>query len=265
MMKVDFLAGALPYVEGLNWRVLLLESGWKRPFLAKWKGGSGVYDATNEPDRLRELAKMCPGGNIGAACGPDSGFAVLDVDPRNGGDVSIRSLAASGYAFPTCPRQKTGNGGFHLLFQWEDWLKEARGKFAKGVDIKKGGGFILVTPSWTRASDQGPGGFYRWDISPFDAPLPRMPAWMKERLLPPPPPPRQAMAAPGDIRHLVDHVAHARQGNRNNALYWAARRAEEQGLLTSSAKQAFIAAAVSAGEERPKAISTVNSAVRRQS
>ena len=95
-MKVDFLSGALPYAEKLGWHVLLLEPGWKVPFLSKRRGGKGVYDATSDPDRLRHMARLCPGGNIGAACGPDSGFVVLDVDPRNGGDVSIRALAAAG-------------------------------------------------------------------------------------------------------------------------------------------------------------------------
>jgi Bifunctional DNA primase/polymerase, N-terminal len=265
-MKVDFLTGALPYAEKLSWCVLLLERGWKRPFLSKRKGGNGVYDATRDPGRIHELARMGPGGNIGVACGPDSGFVVLDVDPRNGGDVSIQALVASGYAFPNCPRQKTGNGGFHLLYQWEPWLKDARGKFAKGVDVKKAGGFIVVAPSWTRASDQGPGGLYRWEVSPFEVPIPRIPLWLKEKLLPPPPPVfNGSIAGPKDIRPLLDHAARAQNGNRNSALYWGVCRAAEQGLLTPSAKQAFISAALAAGEELPKAISTVNSAARRQS
>ncbi|MGA7324069.1 MAG: bifunctional DNA primase/polymerase [Rhodomicrobium sp.] len=217
-MKVDFTAGALPYAEKLGWYVLLLEPGWKRPFIAKRKGGNGVYDATNDLDHIRELSQRCPHGNIGVACGRASGFVVLDVDPRNGGDVSIRALAAAGYAFPACPRQRTRNGGFHLLFRWEDWHEKARGKFAKGVDVKKVGGFIVVAPSWTRASDQGPGGLYRWEVSPFDMPLPKMPVWMKEKLLPLPPSPRAAISTPSDIRPLIDHTAHAPNGNRNCSL-----------------------------------------------
>ena len=42
---------------------------------------------------------------------------VLDIDPRNGGDASIRALAAKGHPFPKSPRQRTGNGGFHLIYR----------------------------------------------------------------------------------------------------------------------------------------------------
>lgn len=206
---------------------------------------------------------MCSSGNVGVACGPASGFVVLDVDPRNGGDVSIRALAASGYAFPACPRQKTGNGGFHLLFRWEGWLEKARGKFAKGVDVKKAGGFIVVAPSWTRASDQGPGGLYRWEVSPFDVPLPKMPAWMKEKLVPPPAPKFETtVAGPSALHALIRDTATAKTGNRNSYLYWACRRAKEAGSLTRSAQMAFIEAAVAAGEDRNKAAATVWSAAK---
>jgi hypothetical protein len=264
-MKVDFVAGAMPYVERLGWHILLLGPSWKVPFFAKNGGGRGVYDATKDPEKIYRWGKCCPNGNLGAACGP-SGFFVLDVDPRNQGDVSIRAMAAAGNVFPYGPRQRTGNGGWHLLFQHEDWLSNARGKLAKGVDLKKAGGFILVAPSWTRASDQGPGGLYRWEVSPFEVPTPRMPAWMKEMLLPPPLPPRRPGAIPGPIslRPLIDHVAHAPNGNRNNALYWAACRAAEAGALTSFTKSALLAAALAAGEERPKALSTIESAARRK-
>ncbi len=261
-MRVDFLAGALPYVENLGWHILLLGPSWKVPYFAKEGGGRGVYDATNDPEKINQWGRLCPNGNLGAACGA-SGFLVIDVDPRNQGDVSIRALAAAGHAFPPGPRQRTGNGGWHLLFQAEDWVSRASGKLAKGVDVKKGGGFIVVAPSWTRASEQGPGGLYRWEVSPFDVPIPKIPCWLKEKLLPPPPPQFEGrIAGPQDIRPLLDVAAHAQNGNRNNALYWAACRAAEAGTLTPSAKSAFVSAALAAGEERQKAISTVESAAR---
>ena len=112
--NVDFTAGALPYAEQLGWKVLLLAPGSKLPFVSKEDGGNGVHDATSDPDQIRAWGKLCPNGNIGIACGEASGIVVVDVDPRNGGDVSIRALAAKGHPFPQAPRQRTGNGGFHL-------------------------------------------------------------------------------------------------------------------------------------------------------
>jgi hypothetical protein len=263
-MKVDFISGAIPYAEKLGWHVLLLGPGWKIPYFAKKKGGHGVYDASNDPELIRRWGKTCPGGNIGVACGPESGFFVLDVDPRNQGDASVRAMAAAGYAFPNGPRQRTGNGGWHLYFQYEDWVQNARGKLAKGVDVKKAGGLVLVAPSWTRASDQGPGGLYRWEVSPFEVATPKVPMWLKENLLPPPPPKFEGrVAGPQDIRPLLDVAAHAQQGNRNCALYWSACRAAEAGALTQSAKSAFVSAALAAGEDPKKARSTVESAARK--
>lgn len=63
------------------------------------------------------------------------------------------------------------------------------------------------------------------------------------------------------IDGLLRTVADASVGNRNNALYWAARTAAEEGNLDQIA-DALIAAAVSAGENESKARATVASARR---
>jgi hypothetical protein len=145
-MKVDFIAGALPYAEKLGWHILLLEPLGKRPRISKARGGRGVYDASASPDQIRQWGKMCPHGNLGAACGAASGFATLDVDPRDKGDEAIRALAAQGHHFPPGPRQRTGNNGWHLLFEDEPWMKAARGKLTSGVDFKREGGFSSLRP-----------------------------------------------------------------------------------------------------------------------
>jgi hypothetical protein len=256
-MNVDFAAGALPYVEKLNWRILPLIRLKKRPIVT-----NGVYDASNDPAQIRNWDKSYPHSNLGAACGEASGFVTLDIDPRNNGDEQIRALSAKGYSFPAGPRQRTGNNGWHLLFEYEPWMKQAKGKLTTGVDFKKPGGFIVIAPSFTGPSDAGPGGFYRWEVSPFDVPIPRMPLWLKERLLPPPPRRFHGLiTGPSNIQALIRDTANARNGNKNNYLYWACRRAKETGALTPSAQRAFIEAAVAAGEDRNKAVSTVKSAV----
>lgn len=260
-MKVDFIASAMPYAEKLGWRILLLEPLGKRPRISKARGGNGVHDASSDPDQIGTWGDLCPNGNLGAACGKASGFVTLDIDPRDKGDEAIRALAAQGYQFPRGPRQRTGNNGWHLLFQYEQWMKQAKGKLTKGVDFKKDGGFIVIAPSFTGPSDAGPGGLYRWEVSPFEVPIPRMPHWLKEKLLPPPPKPFHGLiTGPSDISALIRETANAHNGNRNNYLYWACRRAKEAGALTQSAQQAFIEAAVAAGEDRNKAAATVRSA-----
>jgi len=281
-MKVNFTERALPYAETLGWTVFPLAPGGKLPAIrtAHPKGdpqrgschgecgreGHGVYDATADPDKIRAWGRRFPQANLGLPCGAASGFLVLDVDPRSGGDQTIRAFAARGNPFPTCPRQRTGNGGYHLLFRFDASLGKPRGKLGQGVDVKASGGYILAAPSWTGPSDAGPGGPYVWEVSPFDTPIPPLPAWMREILYPPPPKPlRQFRAAgPRDIQPLVNYVLRSPNGNRNNDLFWAACRVAEQGCLTLSAQDALLRAAVSIGLERPKALATIRSASKQE-
>jgi hypothetical protein len=280
-MKVNFVGGALPYAEELGWHVFPLAAGWKLPAIQAThsKGdpmrgvcrgecgrqGHGVWDATTDAERIAEWARRFPCANIGIACGATSGFDAIDIDPRNAGDQTIRALAARGYQFPSGPRQRTGNGGFHLLFQHEPSLGKPKGKLGQGVDVKSTGGYILAAPSWTRASDAGSGGPYVWEKSPFDIAVPKMPIWMKAILYPPPRPVSDFKASGfQDIRPLIDFVAKAADGSRNNSLYWAACRAAEAGSLTPSTQAELLDAAIAAGLERQKALNTIHSAARRE-
>jgi len=68
----------------------LAASGWpifplngKIPAIA---GGRGVLDATTDPGQITEWWTRLPTANIGA--GVPDGLLVIDVDPRNGGDLN---------------------------------------------------------------------------------------------------------------------------------------------------------------------------------
>ena len=96
--------------------------------------------------------------NWGIRCGPESGITVIDVDPRNGGDVNaILPL------LPSAPRVKTGGGGWHFYCQ----CVPPRTKFAKipGIDFKNNG--YVVSPGSIHPS----GNPYTWeqegDLPPF--------------------------------------------------------------------------------------------------
>jgi hypothetical protein len=267
-MKVDFVAGTLPFAEKLGWKVLLLEPQWKRPFLSKREGGNGVHDASSDPGQIRAWGRACPNGNIGIACGEASGIVVLDVDPRNGGDVAIRALAAKGHVFPKGPRARTGNGGFHLLYRHQPGIGGSKNKLGRGIDVKSTGGYIVVAPSWTRGSDAGPGGSYVWEVSPFAMPVPRLPIWLSTMLNPPPR--RQAAytpeAAADDLEGLIRFVSTSQAGERNSRLYWAACRAREQverrTVSEASAMARLTAAATAIGLPALEAQRTIASGFR---
>lgn len=265
-MKVDFTAGALPYAEQLGWKVFLLAPGLKVPYFAKQRGGNGVHDATLDPDQIRAWGQVCPHGNVGVACGKQSAIVVVDVDPRNGGDASLAALAAKGRVLPPGPRGRTGNGGWHYVFKFDSRITNSKSKLGPGIDVKSTGGYVVAAPSWTRKSDDGPGGPYVWEVSPFDVAVPRMPIWMAT-ILNPPPLPTPAFAPDvngGDVEPLARFVASSTKGERNNRLHWAACRVGQMAargqVAADSAGRRLVAAAAAAGYVGAEVARTIDSA-----
>jgi hypothetical protein len=271
-MSVDFTEAALRYAGQLGWPVFPIAHGAKVPAI---KGGAGVKDATADADQIRAWGRAYPDANLGIACGKPSGIVVVDVDPRHGGDASIRVLAAKGRAFPPTPRARTGNKGWHLVLRHPpigtSEIGNSKGRLGRGIEVKSTGGYVLVAPSWTRKSDDGPGGRYTWEVSPFDAPVLRLPLWMIT-MLTPAPAPRLTFAPKldgSDIEPLARFVASSTQGERNNRLYWAACRARElierRVISEATAIQRLSQAAAAAGlrgQDAPGALRTIMSGIK---
>ena len=64
----------------------------KTPLLRREDGGRGYLDATDDPDTITSWWTRWPSANVGLACG-GSGLTIIDIDPRNGGDVVWDELA----------------------------------------------------------------------------------------------------------------------------------------------------------------------------
>jgi hypothetical protein len=270
-MKVDFTNGALPYAERLGWKVVLLGPGGKLPFIPKAEGGNGVHDASSDPEQIRAWGRLCPNGNIGIACGEASGIVVLDIDPRNDGDATIRAHAAKGHVFPKGPRARSGNEGWHLLFRHQSPIGGSAARLGPGIDVKSTGGYIVAAPSWIRASKDGRGGTYRWEITPFEVAPPPMPEWMRTLLCRAPLPRPRFMPDTrcGDIEPLARFVARSPQRERNNRLYWAACRARQliamRVISEASAVRRLTDAAAAVGligPDAPGALRTILSALK---
>ena len=73
------------------------------------------------------------------------------------------------------------------------------------------------------------------------------------------------MASPDDVvavlGRLAGSVAYAGEGKRNNYLYWAMRRALEEGVPLRHARKALEAAALEAGLEADETTKTLDSAL----
>jgi len=116
----------------------------------------GFHAATTDEWRIREWWRRWPEANIGVPTGAASGWLVVDIDPRNGGDEALGAwLAKYGRWAATC-EATTGGGGRHILFRHVAGLR--CGPLALGVDLKTDGGYIVVAPSVHPSGNR-----YSWD------------------------------------------------------------------------------------------------------
>ena len=130
----------------------------------------GAHDASRDPEVLRGWWKCWPSANIGITLDK---LAVVDVDPRNGGDVDMLPARLPDTCFA-----KTGGGGWHYLYRAREGVSYAS-SLGAGIDIKHGpGAYIVAEPSihatgqrytWCDESEC-------WALEPAEAP-----AWL-ERL-----------------------------------------------------------------------------------
>lgn len=210
------------------------------------KLGHGLYDASTDPGQVSEWLGRYPGCNWGIR--PPVGVLVLDVDPRNNGDVELRKLEQENGLLPTTLTAQTGSGGLHL---WLSYNGPTRGKLCTGVDVKTNKGYLVAPPSLHIC-----GGRYFWLEQ---APAAYAPDWVKARMNPPvrhyvPRPGGAGRSADGLLRHVLGAGSEA--GERNRRLYWACCRAHENGLDVGP----LVDAAVGLGLVRAAAEATARSA-----
>jgi Bifunctional DNA primase/polymerase, N-terminal len=270
---MSLFADAAAYYVGLGWKVFPLAAGRKLPALPAAKGGQGFKDATDDAAVIDAMARRFPNANIGIATGATSGFLVVDIDPRNGGADTIARLAGSGRVFPPdCPEARTGNGGRHLFFAFDPAIKTSKNRLGIGIDIKSDGGYVVGAPSVIAASEQGPGGQYRWVRKP-SLHLPRLPAWAVARLtkterrpLPKFEPIATAEGAQRSLEGMARRLASAPTGHRNDLLNWCAYTAGNlvrQGRIGASVVSSRLTqAALAAGLTLPEVQATIASGLR---
>jgi hypothetical protein len=154
----------------------------------------GMLDATIDVEKVRAWWKAKPWANIGMR--PPASVAVIDIDPRNGGEESWQAwIAEHGDVSTRTCWSGAGDGGRHLYFLHPG--PKLRSKPAPGIDVKTRSGFVVVPPS-LHAKTGMP---YRWDDP--EAEIEAMPIWLAKLLIkpvvpPPPPRPLSPYTAAGD-------------------------------------------------------------------
>jgi hypothetical protein len=183
-------AGACSCSRGAECR-----SAGKHPRLNDW-----VAEASNDPETIAEWVAEYPTANVGVATGSASGFFVLDVDPRHGGDDALAELIEEHGELPTTVQAQTASGGSHYLFKLPDYpVTNSAGRVGRGLDIRGDGGQIVVAPSVT----SGP---YRWVNPPWKTTPAPAPAWLLDLLGRAPAPARSESTGRGFFPAATEEV-----------------------------------------------------------
>jgi hypothetical protein len=130
----------------MGWHVFPLEPGTKVPLTVMGELTHGHLDASCETATVAGWWRRWPDANVGVAL-KASGLAVIDVDPRNGGDVAALT-AACDLGSPLVA--STGGGGTHFVYgdRGVDLRSSLGYAGLDGIDVKRDG-YIVVAPSTT--------------------------------------------------------------------------------------------------------------------
>ncbi len=163
------LGAALEYA-GFGWPVFPLRPRDKRPLTR-----NGFKAGTTDLAKIKRWWKEHPNANIGIVTGKPSGIVVLDIDPRNGGDRSIKELTDRLGKLPPGPVAKTSGRGRHVLLRHPGRPVKKPSGDAPGIDIKADGGYVVGVGSIHKSGTP-----YLWDVPPNGSPLPELPeTWLK--------------------------------------------------------------------------------------
>lgn len=274
--------------QARGFHIFPVKAGEKVPHPAAGQWGE---TATNDLGKILHFwTRVDPQANIGVACKP-SELLVVDLDlakedwklrgtewaylhdgwgPRINGidlfDEMVFKLADGTH--PETYTVRTGSGGFHLYFRWPTiWPKISQASPVKGVIDVRGnggqyGGYVLSEGSVTESGPYHPQNVYR---------VPQLaPDWLVQLVVerPKPAPVRRlaGIRQPSAISWsgLVDSVRNAGEGNRNNALLWAARAMCSDGAAEGECMDTLGPAAQEAGLGWSEVERTVQSAYRIQ-
>jgi hypothetical protein len=225
--------------------------------------GHGVYDASTDPARIRELFAAAPWATgYGIACGlPPHHLIGVDLDTKSGTDSSaaLRELALRHlFTIPDTVVVLTPSGGRHLWLSGppDVVVPNSAGRLAPGIDIRGAGGYLVGPGSRTEHGVYGtaPGTAH---LAPAACP----PSLLRLLL----PPPRRYGVTPTSVgdhgQGLVQFVLAAHEGQRNTRLFWAACRAYEDGIGPALVDP-LVEAALNTGLTEREARATIASAAR---
>lgn len=141
----------------------------KSPLIA-----GGFLGASKNPSTIEAWCNQFPD----CAWGTPTSFTygVVDIDPRNGGDVSWASLIKENGTLPPCPTVQTGSLGTHYVMRFP--VGTRCGKLGQGLDLKADGGYVIIPPSRVHDPEGRHIQPYSWVVKPWECLIPDAPDWV---------------------------------------------------------------------------------------
>lgn len=221
---------AATYVQA-GWPVFPLQPGTKIPH----KGTRGFKDATRDLARVNSWWSKHPDDNIGTPTGEV--IEVLDIDVRAEGDgfENLDRLVKAGLARGAIARAQTRNGGEQWIYPAADPAQPTTSLKGLYIDLKCAGGYVVLPPSKVPADEgiDAPGA-YSW--LEFDTTTKGLPLdveairdFLKPRVHPNKTHTTPSSGSNGTVSGLLNRLSTETEGNRNNLLFWAAKKAASEG------------------------------------
>ena len=181
----------------------------------------GLKSATTSEAQITGWWNQWPHANIGIATGRQSGFFVLDIDPKNGGNESLKSLIRQHGKLPGTVKVSTGGGGRHFYFQMPQFELRNKTNILSGIDVRAEGGYIIAPPS-----NHASGGMYEWaeERGPSDVEILPAPEWLLLLL----------RNKPKPVKVDEEEVGSFKEGARNSSVTRVAGTLRSHGLSGQS-------------------------------
>lgn len=124
---------------GKGWSVIPAQPGGKKP-LIEW---SKYTERLPTKEETVNWWARWPKANIALITGRISGLIAVDVDTGRGGDPNKVFKDAE-----TSLISRTGSGGFHLFYEYPDFVERVPNRVGKdGIDVRGDSGYVILPPS----------------------------------------------------------------------------------------------------------------------